>query len=183
MTTVVSLLRGINVGGKRSLKMAELVDLYQSLRLANPRSHIQSGNVVFGTSEVDLDGLARRIMGAIEKRFGMRCDVILRTADQMRQVIESNPFAGRSEIESNKLVVMFLTGDPGAEARERLRGLPPAPEEFHLSGRELYAWYPDGMGRSKTSQSAIDRALKVSGTARNWNTVTRLYELAAAHKV
>jgi uncharacterized protein (DUF1697 family) len=183
MTIVVSLLRGINVGGKRSLKMAELVDLYQSLRLANPRSHIQSGNVIFGTDEDDLDGLARRIMAAIEKRFGMRIDVILRTSDQMKQVIDTNPFAGRLEIHSNKLIVMFLTSDPGPEARDRLRNLPPAPEEFHLSGRELYAWYPNGMGGSKTSQSAIDRALKVPGTARNWNTVARLYELAAAHKV
>lgn len=181
MTTIISLLRGVNVGGNRLVKMAELVDLYKSLRLAGPRSHIQSGNVIFGTTEGDLEGLARRIEEAIERKFGMRSDVILRTSDEMKKVIESNPFAGRLEIPPNKLVVTFLTSAPGPEAQDTLRALPPAPEEFHLTGRDLYAYYPNGMSGSKTPQSAIDRATKVRGTARNWNTVTKLYELAAAH--
>lgn len=182
MTTVVSLLRGVNVGGNRLVKMAELVDLCKTLRLAGPRSHIQSGNLIFGTTEDDLDGLARRIEEAIEKRFGMHSDVILRTSDEMKRVIEKSPFAGRPEIPPNKLVVLFLSSDPGPEAQDRLRSLPPAPEEFHLTGRELYGYYPNGMSGSKTPQSAIDRALKVRGTARNWNTVTKVYELAAAHR-
>ena len=180
MTAVLSLLRGVNVGGHNSIKMAELVDLYRSLRLANPRSHIQSGNVLFCTPGKDLEGLAGRIPAAIEKRFGVRCEVVLRTTSELQQVIDCNPFASRPEMPPNKLHVHFLSAEPGPDAVTRLKALPPTPEELHLIGRELYIYYPNGAGQSKLSQT-LDRALKVPGTARNWNTVTRLNELLSTH--
>jgi uncharacterized protein (DUF1697 family) len=181
MTRVVSLLRGINVGGKRSIKMTELVDLYGTLGLDNPRSFIQSGNVVFGTTEGDLEGLARRVAEAIESKFGIRSEVILRTREELRNVVDRNPFAGRSDVPSNKLHVLFLAAQPGAGVHDRLRALPSTPEELHLAGRELYIYFPNGMGRPTLSISAIDRALGVPETARNWNTVLKLLELATAH--
>jgi uncharacterized protein (DUF1697 family) len=178
MTVVISMLRGVNVGGHNKIKMDALRTLYESLDLVNPRTHIQSGNVIFAIKNKNMDGLAARIAGAIEKSFSVRCEVILRTAAELQDVIARNPFATRSGVPPNKLVVDFLASDPGPEARDRIRKLQGGPEELHLDGRELYIYFPDGQGRSKLPSSAIDKALKVPATARNWNTVTKLLELA-----
>lgn len=179
MTAIVSLLRGINVGGHKKIRMEALRDLYKSLGLANPSTHIQSGNVIFGAKEKDMARLAARIGNAIEQKLGVRSEIILRSASDLRGVVAKNPFAGRPEIPPNKLHVTFLASDPGPEARENVSKLPAAPDEFHLVGRELYTYFPNGFSGSKLPPSLIDKALlKVPGTARNWNTVTKLLELA-----
>jgi len=183
MTVVISLLRGVNVGGHNKVKMEDLRTLYQSLDLGNPTTHIQSGNVLFTTKEKNLPRLAKRIADAIEQSFGVRTVVILRTTADLQAVIAANPFAARADVPPNKLVVTFLAQDPGGEAHDNLRKLPPSPEELHLVRRELYIYFPDGMGRSKLPFAAIDKALKTPGTARNWNTVTKLLELARKQAV
>jgi len=177
MTTVISMLRGVNVGGKRPLKMTELVELYRSIGCEEPRSYIQSGNVIFGWRAKDFEALARRIESAIEKQFGFRSGVILRTAEELDAVIERNPFHGRVDV-LPKLVVTFLAVHPAPDAQTRIDALPSTLEEFHLKGRELFAYFPNGISGSKVPVSAIDRALGVTGTARNWNTVAKLAELA-----
>src|ERR1700693_3309277 len=113
MPAVVSMLRGVNVGGHNKIKMDALRALYASLGLENPQSHIQSGNVIFGSKEKKLAALAARITDGIEKTVAIRCEVILRTLDEMRSTVERNPFAGREEVPPNKLVVTFLARDPG----------------------------------------------------------------------
>jgi uncharacterized protein (DUF1697 family) len=178
MAVVVSLLRGVNVGGHNKIKMDALRDLYLSLGLGDPRTHIQSGNVIFETKAKDLDALAKRVSAAIEQTLGVRSEVILRTTAELLDVIARNPFATRSDVASNKLVVDFLASDPGPDARDRIGKLQGGPEELYLDGRELYIYFPNGQGRSKLQPAAIDRALKVPATARNWNTVTKLLELA-----
>ena len=95
MTVVVSMLRGVNVGGHNQIKMDALRDLYESLGLRNPQTYIQSGNVVFGTNAKNIAPLAKRIEDAIEHKFGFRHGVILRTTDELRGVIARNPFAKR----------------------------------------------------------------------------------------
>ena len=99
-------------------------------------------------------------------------------ASELKDVIARNPFAGREGIEPNKLLVTFLAADPGDEARAKVRAIRTNAEELWADGRELYIYYPDGMGRSRLTLTVIDRALKTSGTGRNWNSVTRLLELA-----
>jgi len=163
--------------------MEALRALYQSLGLGNPTTHIQSGNVLFTTKEKNLQQLSKRIADAIGQSFGVRTEVILRTTAELQAIIAANPFAGRADVPPNKLVVTFLAKDPGVEAHDNLRKLPPCPEELHLVGRELYIYFPDGMGRSKLPITAIDKALKTPGTARNWNTVTKLLELAGKQAV
>lgn len=178
MTVVISLLRGINVGGNKKIKMEALRDLYQSLGFLNPVTHIQSGNVIFGAKAKDLTGLDKRIGNAIGQSLGVRCEIILRSASDLRDVIAKNPFAARPEVPPNKLLVTFLATHPAPEALDNIRRLPCHPDELLLIGRELYCYFPNGAGRATLPPSAIDKALKVPGTARNWNTVNKLLELA-----
>jgi len=178
MPVVISMLRGVNVGGHGKIKMDVLRELCASLKLRNAQTYVQSGNVVFETADRDLAPLAGRIEQAIERKFGFRPDVILRTASELRDVIARNPFASRSGIEPSKLLVTFLARQPSAEVRTKLLAIKTDPEELYLDGRELYAYFPNGMCRSKLSWPLVERTLAIPGTGRNWNTVTKLLEMA-----
>jgi uncharacterized protein (DUF1697 family) len=177
MPVVISLLRGVNVVGRNQIKMAELRDLYESLGLLEVQTHLQSGNVVFRTKAKDLAKLAKQTEDAIERRFGFRPSVILRTTSELRDVVARNPFTKRADIDGSKFLVTFLATAPRPEVHAELVKVKTAGEEVHLGGCELYIYFSDGMGRSKLWR-AIERTLKKSGTGRNWNTVTRLLEMA-----
>lgn len=179
MSAIISLLRGVNVGGHNKIKMDELRALCESLGLRDAQTYVQSGNVVFNSKEKNLARLAGKIEDAIEKKCGFRCDVILRSAPEMKDVVARNPFARRRDLNPGKLVVTFLAEDPGASVRQAVLALKAGPEEVHMHDRELYIYFPDGMGRSKLVP-VLTRALKNSGTARNWNTVMKLLEMAEA---
>ena len=178
MPVVICLLRAVNVGGHNQIKMDALRSLCESLQLQNPQTYVQSGNIVFKTKEKDLTRLAERIGNEIQRKFKFRPEVILRTASDLRTVIASNPFANRRHIEPGKLLVSFLASDPGAEGRQQLLKIKADPEELRIDGRELYIYFPNGQGKTKLSFPLIDRTLKTVGTGRNWNTVTKLLEMA-----
>ena len=173
------MLRGVNVTGNNRIPMEALRQLCESLGLREAQTYIQSGNVVFRTNAKDLAALARRIEEAIEKKFGCRPGVTLRTTAELKEVIARNPFAKRRGIEPAKLQVhFFLTTSPSAEMQSEILRLKGGhPEELVFGGRELYIYFPDGQGRSKL-WPALDRALKKSATGRNWNTVNKLLEMA-----
>ena len=166
------MLRGVNLGPHRRIKMDDLRAVYESLGLRDVTTCVQSGNVVFRTPRAIP---AARLEAAIEKRFGFQSSVILRTPDEMRDVIARNPFPG---VEGAKLHVWFLRDDPGEAARAKVRALDTPPEKLHVAGRELYIYFPNGMARPQLKLTAVDRALAVATTARNWNTVTKLLEIA-----
>lgn len=178
MAIVISMLRGVNVGGHNKIKMDALRALYESMRLRDPQTYVQSGNVVFRTEERDLVLLAKRIQNGIERSFGFRPEVILRAASELRDVIARNPFAKRRGIDPSKLLVSFLARDPGPEARDKVLKIKSDPDELRIDGRELYVYFPNGMARPKLSWPAVERALKTPGTGRNWNSVTKLLEMA-----
>jgi uncharacterized protein (DUF1697 family) len=178
MTVVISMLRGVNVGGHNKIKMEALRALYESLRLRDAQTYVQSGNVIFRTDERDVSRLAKRIEDGIERKFGFRPNVILRTAAEMKEVIARNPFAKRRGIEPSKLLVTFLASDPGVEAREKILQIKCDPEELRIEGREVYIYFPNGIGRSKLSWAALEKTLKTPGTGRNWNSVTKILEMA-----
>ncbi len=178
MSVVISMLRGINVGGHNRIKMDALCALYRSLKLEDPCTYVQSGNVIFRTKEKNLAALRRKIEEAIERRAGFRPDVILRTPDEFRGAIARNPFARRKGLEPAKLLVSFLADDPIGEARENLLALKPDPEEVHLIGREVYIYFPNGAGRSKLPWSSLEKQVGTRGTARNWNSVTKMLAMA-----
>lgn len=178
MPIFVSMLRGVNVGPHHRIKMEDLRRLYASLKFENPRTFIQSGNVIFHTKERNSTKLARQIQDALEAKFGFRPEVILRTLEEMKNALAANPFAKRKDVEPAKLLVTFLSAAPGPEAQSTLDSLKHHPEELHLIGRELYIYFPDGAGKTKLPWSQVERLLKVTGTARNLNSVEKMIAMA-----
>jgi len=172
------MLRAVNVGGHGKIKMDALRALYASLKFENPHTYLQSGNVIFKTSERNLDTIAKRLHPAIEKKFSCSTDVILRTTEDFHAIIKKNPFAKRTDVEPDKLVVVFLAADPGNEARKAVLDQKFQPEEIHAIGRELYIYFPNGQGQSKLPLPRIYKLLQTPGTARNWNSVTNMLETA-----
>ncbi|MGI8992593.1 MAG: DUF1697 domain-containing protein [Bryobacteraceae bacterium] len=175
---VISLLRGVNVGGHNQIKMDSLRDLFESLGLRDARTHVQSGNVIFRTEKRDLVRLTGRIEDGIERNFGFRPRVIARTVPKLRDVVARNPFAGRQGIEPSKLLVIFLAEEPSEALREKIRAIKAEPEELQIENREFYIYFPNGMARPKLSPALIEKTLKIAGTGRNWNSVTKLLEIA-----
>jgi len=176
MTTIISMLRGVNVGGHNQIKMDALRALYESLGLLDPQTYVQSGNVVFGTKDRDLVQLSQRIEKAIQQKFSFRPGVILRTSSGLNDVITKSPFAERRGIEPGKLMVVFFNEEPGEDDYGLLQRVKAEGEEVHANGREVYLYFPNGAGRSKLF-AAIGK-LKKTGTSRNWNSVTKLLEMA-----
>jgi uncharacterized protein (DUF1697 family) len=158
-------LRGINVGGRNLVRMSDLRALCTSLGYEDVRTLLQSGNVVFRARKATPK--------AMETALGVR--VILRTEAELRAVVANNPF--ETIRNPGHLHVIFLDRAATAEAAAKLRANYKGPEIFHVKGREMYVDYVNGAGRSKLTHGLIERTLGVAGTARNWNTVTRLLAL------
>ena len=180
MPVLISMLRGVNVGGHNRVKMDDLRALYKSLKLEDPRTYVQSGNIIFRTKEKNSPALAQKIQDAIERKFGIRSPVILRSTAEMRSAIAASPFATRTELEPGKILVTFLATAPGPDAHATLASFKDFPEELHLKGRELYIYFPNGAGKSKLPWSSVEKHFKTSGTARNWNSVTKMLAMAEA---
>jgi uncharacterized protein (DUF1697 family) len=178
MAVVIAMLRGVNVGGYQKIKMEELRTLCGSLELRDAQTYIQSGNVVFREDSAEPGTLARRLEDGIEKTFGFRPDVMVRTPSELRKVIAKNPFAGRSGIDPSRLLVSFMASAPTPQARDKVLALPCDPEELRIQGRELYVYYPNGMARPKISMARIEKVLQRSATGRNLNTVLKLMAMA-----
>ena len=178
MRAIISLLRGVNVGGHNQIKMDALRLLYADLKLHDPQTYVQSGNVVFASAQSNLPRLAKQIEDRIEKECGFRTDVILRTAEEMRAVVQYNPFAKRPDLEPARLLVTFLGRKPEPAARERVLQIRAEPEELHVGTLELYTYFPNGMARPKLSMAKVERTLAVPCSGRNWNTVTKLLAMA-----
>lgn len=178
MPVIISLLRGINVGGHNKIRMDSLRELCDSLGLRGAQTYIQSGNVVFQAGTPDLVRLQKKLEDALERKFRFRPVVVLRSLSDWKAAIRANPFAGRPGIDPDRLLVMFLAGEPALGAGKLLSQLRAAPEEVKLVGRELYLYYPNGMSRPKLTWTGLEKLLQVPGTTRNLNTVHKLLEMA-----
>jgi len=166
----VALLRGVNVGGKGQVPMAELRTVFESLGHADVVTYIQSGNVVF-TSAKALRSAAP-IEAALASAFGLKTAVMLRTPAEMDAVIEHNPYPGAASGPST-LHVTFLNRPPEKAALAKVDGRSFAPEEFTVRQRDVYLHLPNGIGRSKLA-TVLARAFGPEATTRNWNTVKKL---------
>jgi uncharacterized protein (DUF1697 family) len=178
MPVLIAMLRGVNVGGHNKIKMEDLRALCESLKFEDPRTYVQSGNVIFRTKEKSSPALVEKIQNAIERKFDFRPAVILRTTDELRSAIAATPFIASRKLEPGKILVTFLSDEPSPGVHATLLGLKDYPEEIHLKGRELYIYFPDGAGKSKLPWSQVEKLLKTTGTARNWNSVTKMLAMA-----
>ena len=174
----VALLRGINVGGKHMLPMAELVRLFEEAGAADVRTYIQSGNVVFDASPVAAQRLVSTVADAIEEEFGFASCVVLRTGVEMKRAIAANPFLAKGADEKT-LHVGFLERAPAKGGAAKLDPHRSPGDRFALSGREIYLHLPNGAARSKLTNAYFDSALGMTSTFRNWRTVNKLVEMAS----
>jgi uncharacterized protein (DUF1697 family) len=182
MTVYVSMLRAVNVGGTSVLKMDALRAIYESLGLKDVRTLLASGNVVFRSGLKDREQLAKRIMQEIERKLSLHVEVVLRSLAEVDSIIERGPVLS-PRADMAKLHVMFLTGVPAAAAQSTLAKWHKEmklPEMLEMRGPEIYLYYPNGVGRSKLSGAVLEAKLGVSGTARNWNTLTKLRDAGRA---
>jgi uncharacterized protein (DUF1697 family) len=178
MTSYVALLRGINVGGKNKVAMVDLRSLLIGLGFDNVRTHLNSGNAIFTSDGTDKAALAGRIEAAITNELGLEIRTLVRSSRDLQAVVDANPMADLARAEPAKFAVIFLSGRPSPA---RLAAIDPAeyaPDHCVLVGRELYAHFPNGMGRAKLTWQSAGKWLKQDvATARNWNTVLKLLDL------
>ena len=167
MTSYVALLRGVNLMGGTTLRMADLRALAEEIGLESPRTFIASGNLLFASRKGE-HAIKSALEAALVKHMSRKVGVMIRTAEEMANVATANPFA---EEPGNRVVAIFLDAAPPQDAADHAKNL--ADERIALGKREIYVHYPNGQGPSKLS---IPAAAK--GTARNMNSVAKLAELA-----
>ena len=175
----IALLRGVNVGGRNAVPMAELRDLAEACGFAKPRTLLQSGNLVF-TARAARAACEDRLEHAIAERFGVRIVVVARDLAAWTHAIDANPFAREARDDPSHVLVTCAKTTPAAGAQARLEAAILGRERAQLRGDVAYVVYPDGIGTSKLTPQKIEKALGTPVTARNWNTVCKLRELAAA---
>jgi uncharacterized protein (DUF1697 family) len=177
-TTVIVLLRGINVGGKNKLPMADLRAAAESAGYADPTTYLQSGNlVVRGVAASKVGRVAGEIHDAIAASTGLDVPIITRTVEEWRAIIEANPFPDAAA-DGTKLHLVVLDGKATAAVRN-FEAAKFDPEAIAVSDREVYLSLPGGLGRSKLAAAAMRLDNAKSGTARNWKTVLALAEMAS----
>lgn len=175
----ISILRGINVSGQKKIKMADLKTLYESIGFNNVVTYIQSGNVIFDSKVKNKTEIKISIEKAIEKEFNFHVPVEIRTKREIENVLKNCPFGSVDlEKEGTKVLVTFLSSKPSEANITRIQTYVVAPEKLLVRGREVYLYCPEGYGKSKLSNTFIERKLEVEATTRNWKSVNKLLELS-----
>jgi uncharacterized protein (DUF1697 family) len=172
MTAQIALFRAVNVGGRKATS-AELKALAEELGLEDARTLLQTGNLVFRSARTGAE-LEAKIERAFATHFGFASEVLVRNGRQWRAALAANPHAEMAEKDPSHLVIMPLKTAPDGDAVAALQAAIQGRETLAAAGRELFIAYPDGIGDSKLTGAVIERRLGVRGTARNWNTATKL---------
>jgi uncharacterized protein (DUF1697 family) len=157
--------------------MPELRDALSEAGFEDVRTYVASGNVVLSSDEAPAR-VAAQVQKLIADRFGLDIAVVARTRAELAKVVKRNPL-GDVAVEPKRYQVSFLDGKLSAEVAKRLESLRTESERLKISGREIYAWHPDGVARSKLWTALAGKDLGVTATARNWTTVTKLLEMAS----
>jgi len=192
MATHVALLRGINVGGRNKVPMAELREVVASLGHTGVATYIQSGNVLFSTPDSDNAKLAAALESAIEDRFGLWSSVVVLSRDELAEVLAANPY--QDEPNPRLVHVVFRNAEPPPDVLDRIEAAVKAAtakgsrDTIHSAGRALYLHTPDGFGRSELAQNLFkimtppskQKKPALAATARNWATATKLLSLCEA---
>ncbi len=178
MSTTISLLRGINVGGSKILSMDALCEIYSGLGFSCVRTYLQSGNVLFNSPASDEAELANQIESRIELVCGFRVEVFIRQPGDFQAIVANHPFAHQAGAEAGMLHVSFLYRQPAESAWTKLVLPRDIPDKFARGDKEIYLYYPNGFARAKLTTAYLEKALGVPLTNRNWNTVNALYKMS-----
>src|ERR1700690_163331 len=171
-----AMLRGINVGGKNKLPMADLVAMFGDAGCTDVQSYIQSGNVTFRATLARAAQAASQVEADIEKRFGYAIPIVLRTGDELLEVRGNNPFL-RDGAAADRVHVMFLADTPDPARVASLDAHRSAPDAFVVRGRDVYLHLPNGVAKTRLTNQYFDSSLKTTSTVRNWNTLLKLVEM------
>ena len=177
MKTFIALLRGINVGGQKKIKMADLRETLQNIGLESVTTYIQSGNVVFCSTESDVQKLEESIFDAIKKNFGFEVPILITSQEEIESILALNPFANETNL--NNLYFVLLKQSPSDELMQQFNQLSFDNEDFHIEGNCVYLCCKKGYGKAKLSNNLVENKLKVQATARNLRTMQKLLELAS----
>jgi uncharacterized protein (DUF1697 family) len=173
MNRYVALLRGVNVGGRGAVAMADLRRVAEGTGCRDVATILQSGNLLFGSTR-ETARLGNDLMAALATELGLETTVMVRSASDWKRMIARNPFPEAARRDPARLVVLVLDRAVGRREVAALEKAIVGRETVGGAGLDLYAIYPDGQGRSKLTNAVIERTLKARATARNWNTVMRI---------
>lgn len=172
----IVLLRGINLGPRNRIAMPELRKLLEAAGFDDVRTYVQSGNIVLSTRRKP-DGTATACEKVIASELGLDIPAVVRTRDELAEVVRRNPLADVAD-NPKRYQVSFLDAKPDPQVIEKLTAAAAGGERVEAIGREIYAWHPDGIARSKMWAALAGKGLGMRATARNWTTVTTLLEMA-----
>jgi uncharacterized protein (DUF1697 family) len=178
MTTIIGLLRAVNLAGHNTISMSDLRDLLTGLGARDVRTLLQSGNVVFRSDVRTTAALEQQIEGAAAKQLHLATDLFVRTAEEWKALIAANPFPREAKQDPSHLLAMPLKSAPKPVSVTALQRAIVGRESVRVHGRCAYVVYPDGIGRSRLTTALIEKNLGARGTGRNWNTVLKLDALA-----
>ena len=178
MPAYIAMLRGINIGPHKRIKMDKLRASFEGLGFDAVETYIQSGNVVFKAAKASVSSLCKKIEQKLLADFGLSVSVILRTREEMEKLICDNPLLKEKGIDPAKLHVAFLSEAPTPAAVAKLQELTLPPDRVRCLGKELHLFFPNGTSGSSLWKHPLDRVLSVVTTTRNWNTVNQLCAMA-----
>lgn len=176
MSRYVAFLRGVNLGARNRVSMPLLREALDEAGFTGVATYVASGNVLL-TSRAGAETVRRRVEGVVRDCFGLEIPVVVRTRDELAAVVRRNPLAGVAT-DPKRYQVTFLDREPAAELVRQLEEAAQAEERLVVSGREIYAWHPRTIARSRLWTLLAGRDLGITATARNWRTVTALLDLA-----
>jgi len=178
LRTYISILRGINVGGHRMIKMDALRQLYADLKFGNVKTYIQSGNVVFQSSDSDVENIEKIITKSINDKFGFEVPVIVLEFERLKQIASNNPFLSDLSKKPLYFHITFLSSCPDSENSKKLLETKFENEDYSIIDNVVYLYCPSGYSNSKLTNSFLENKLRVQATTRNWNTTNELILIA-----
>lgn len=178
MAKKIAILRGINVGGKRKILMADLKELFERLGFTDIKTYIQSGNVIFNSpNQLSDNDISAKVEKSISDKYRFDVPVIVRSENELEQAVEKNPFYKGEEVDINRLHLTFLKKIPTKENRLKTESYNYAPDEFIIDDKNVFVFCEGKYHQSKLTNSFFESKLKVAATTRNWKTVLKLVEL------
>lgn len=177
MQTYIAILRGINVSGHKLIKMELLRTMFNNMKFKNVETYIQSGNVIFQTARTKCTDLEKKIAKKIVAELKFEVPVLVKTLQEMIEVVENNPFIGKGQVDETKLHITFLSQEPEKNNVDKIAGEVYTHDKFVLAEKTVYLLCPDGYGNTKLNNTFFEKKLNVTATTRSWKTTKELLRI------